>query len=303
LLSNGFHRMQLLPHAGSVVYSLLPRHEPGIFTSVTLRGSIGVSFSGHRGAVRCYESGRVIESDIAPGAAFVAASSDLRWLRVVEPGDALEFDLSAPFFDSVATELGAARAPELPDVNGAEDALIWGVSARFRAALRHGHPLVDVEASSQVRLLAGHVLHRYGGVHPDRHAAEALDRRRLARVTELIDANLAGSLTIETLAAAANFSPFHFARSFRRATGLTPHAYVTARRMERARELLLEGELPTATIAPLVGYSNLAHFRESFARWLGMSPAALRRHDRRAARAEPQMPDHTTMLTMRPMDQ
>ena len=167
-------------------------------------------------------------------------------------------------------------------MNGAEDALIWGVSARFRAALRHGHPLADVEASSHARLLAGHVLRRYGGVKPRPHRNGALDRHGLARVAEFIDASLAEPLGIEALAAAASLSPFHFARSFRRATGLTPHAYVTARRMERARELLLAGALPTAAVAALVGYSNLAHFRESFARWLGMSPAALRRHDRRA---------------------
>jgi AraC-like DNA-binding protein len=56
--------------------------------------------------------------------------------------------------------------------------------------------------------------------------------------------------------------------------------------MERARELLLAGELPTATVAAMVGYANLAHFRESFARWFGMSPAALRHHDRRATLAQ-----------------
>jgi AraC family transcriptional regulator len=290
LLNAGFQLVQHVPGAGSVVYSLLPPHEPDVFTSVTARGTIGVSFSGHRGAARSYASGRVVESDIAPGAAFIAASGDLAWLRVGEPADALEFDLSAAFIDSVAADLGAARAPALPDLDGAEDALIWGVSACFRAALRHGRPLGDVEASSQARLLAGHVLRRYGGVNLRPHRNGALERRGLARVAAFIDTNLGEPLGLEALAEAASLSPFHFARSFRRATGLTPHAYVTARRMERARELLLAGELPTAAVAAMVGYSNLAHFRESFARWLGMSPAALRRHDRRAALVSLQTP-------------
>ena len=282
MLSPGIQLVQHVPVAGSVVYSVLPRHAPELFTSVTPRGTFGVSFSRHQRAARRYPSGRVIESDIAPGAAFIAASGDLCWLRVDEPADAVEFDFCAAFLDLVAADLGAARAPALPDVNGAADAVMWGVSARFRAALRRGRALADVEASSHARLLASHVLRRYGGVNPRPHRNGALDRRGLARVAEFIEANLAEPLGIEALAAAASLSPFHFSRSFHRATGLTPHAYVTARRMERARELLLGSEFPTAAVAGMVGYSNLAHFRESFARWLGMSPAALRTHDRRA---------------------
>jgi AraC family transcriptional regulator len=283
LLSPKFRLAQQLLDAGSVIYTVLPPHAPRQFTSVTPKGTIGISFSGHRGAVRHHDAGPIVESDIAPGAAFLAASSDLAWLRVAEPADALEFHFRPAFFASVAEELGASRRPGLPDVGGVADAAIWGAAAVFRAALRRGRTLTDVEASSHARRLAGHVLRRYGGVRGGDRAAGALDRRRLARVIELIDGRLAGRLTIEALAGAASLSAFHFARSFRRATGLAPHAYVTARRMERARELMLAGSLSSAAAGALVGYSNPAHFRESFVRWLGMSPAALRRHDRRAA--------------------
>jgi AraC family transcriptional regulator len=283
LLSARFCLAHQLLDGGAVFYEVLPPHAPGHFTSETQKGGIGISFSGHRRAARRLDGGPVIESDIAPGAVFLAASSNLSWLRVAEPADALEVHFAPAYLDSVAAELGAPRCAGLPDVGGAADALVWSVSALFRSALRNGRALPDVEASSQARRLAGHVLRRYAGLRGKDRTAGALDRRRLARVTELVDAGLSERLTIETLAAAANLSPFHFARSFRRATGLAPHAYVTARRMERARELLLADGLSTAALGALVGYSNPAHFRESFARWLGMSPAALRRHDRRAA--------------------
>ncbi|MCE6982582.1 AraC family transcriptional regulator, partial [Pseudomonas frederiksbergensis] len=59
----------------------------------------------------------------------------------------------------------------------------------------------------------------------------------VARAKELMDSRLAYPPSLEELATAVNLSPFHFARVFRQATGLPPHAWLKQRRLSRAREL------------------------------------------------------------------
>ena len=72
----------------------------------------------------------------------------------------------------------------------------------------------------------------------------------------------------------AALSPFHFARAFKAATGLTPHEFVTGRRMDRARWLLRSQ--PVEAVAAAVGFGNLSHFRRLFRRHHGGPPSGLR---------------------------
>jgi AraC family transcriptional regulator len=98
----------------------------------------------------------------------------------------------------------------------------------------------------------------------------------MRRVADLIDAHLHEPLTIGALARAAALSPFHFARSFRLTTGLTPHNYLRQARLQRAAALARSSALSTTEIAHRVGYKNVAHFRQAFMRAFGTTPAALR---------------------------
>ena len=81
-------------------------------------------------------------------------------------------------------------------------------------------------------------------VPPDRH---------LLRARDLIDARYAEPLDVDALARAAHASPAHFARSFRRAFGETPHRYLLTRRMERAAALLRSTDHSVARICAEVG--------------------------------------------------
>jgi AraC family transcriptional regulator len=98
-----------------------------------------------------------------------------------------------------------------------------------------------------------------------------LDRARLARVFELIEAELSGDLSVAQMAAAANYEASVFTRAFKLATGSTPFAYLTARRMERAALLLEAGE-PVTQAALAVGYANASKFAAAFQRRMGVTP-------------------------------
>lgn len=84
------HRRRRVP-GGEVEYGVLPPHAPEGFTSTTIGGSIGVTFSGHRRPARQYLGAPVVETDIPAGAAFSTPVRDLAWLRVREPAEYLEY--------------------------------------------------------------------------------------------------------------------------------------------------------------------------------------------------------------------
>jgi AraC-like DNA-binding protein/CheY-like chemotaxis protein len=99
---------------------------------------------------------------------------------------------------------------------------------------------------------------------------------RVAMVREFVTHNLERRLPISRLARIANWSPFHFARTFHEVSGETPHAFVKRLRLEKAQELLADTDLPLAEIARRVGFGSASHFASVFRVHAGMSPSEFR---------------------------
>jgi AraC family transcriptional regulator len=104
----------------------------------------------------------------------------------------------------------------------------------------------------------------------------ALPRGKLRAVLEYIEEHLGASPTLEQMAAVARLSVYHFARQFKAATGLPPHQYVIARRVERAKGLLQGGELSLADIAAHAGFCDQSQFSHHFKRLVGLTPRQFR---------------------------
>ena len=97
----------------------------------------------------------------------------------------------------------------------------------------------------------------------------------VARAKELLGSQLAEPPSLEQLAAAVNLSPFHFARVFRRTTGLPPHAWLKQRRLEQARALLKSGCMPLA-VAMQLGFADQSHLTRQFKQVYGVGPGEYR---------------------------
>jgi AraC-like DNA-binding protein/extradiol dioxygenase family protein len=110
-----------------------------------------------------------------------------------------------------------------------------------------------------------------------RIAQEGLDRRRLSRVLDYIQAHLESDLTVDQLAGIACLSRFHFARAFKASTGQSPHRYVSAKRLERAKALLIRGDRSLIDIALTLSFSCQANFTRAFRRATGRTPGQYRR--------------------------
>ncbi len=79
------------------------------------------------------------------------------------------------------------------------------------------------------------------------------------------------------VAAVVRLSPYHFARQFKAATGLPPHQYVIARRIERAQQFLQRGgDLSLAEVAAHAGFSDQSQFSHHFKRLVGVTPGQFR---------------------------
>jgi len=98
---------------------------------------------------------------------------------------------------------------------------------------------------------------------------------------DVIDRSYARRLTVEALARRARMSRFHFIRAFKAATGRTPHQYLRARRIDRAKHLLETTPMSVTEICEQVGFASLGSFSALFRRLTGESPAAYRTAHRR----------------------
>jgi AraC family transcriptional regulator len=106
---------------------------------------------------------------------------------------------------------------------------------------------------------------------------------RLNRARDFMEASLFSPLTIPEIAAAAWFSPHHFLRLFKATFGQTPHQYLTTRRIEHAKRLLLNSEVSVTDICTELGFESLGSFSLLFRRHAGLSPDAYRQAHRRRA--------------------
>ena len=234
---------------------------------------IGVAFSSHRRAV--YEvAGRTVEADIPAGSVFVTGREPITWFRTVETTEALEI------YPDLA--LVAALAPGLPEIAPAagSDGTVLAIASILQRVHLAGSTLSDLAASTLAHRLVGHLVTHYGDVRPTHPPVGGLDRRTVDRVIEFVDAELSGVLTLDRLAAVAMLSPFHFARAFKVTTGLAPHRFVMARRVQRATALLRGSSAGVAEIAHAVGLSNVSHFRRVFRDHTGALPGQVRENSK-----------------------
>jgi AraC-like DNA-binding protein len=110
----------------------------------------------------------------------------------------------------------------------------------------------------------------------------------LRRARDHADRHYAEPLDLEALAAIAGLSKFHFQRLFKSTYGITPAAYVSERRVERAQDLLRATNLTVTEVCHAVGFSSLGSFSSRFRELVGETPSEFQR--RYAEAGAPRIP-------------
>ncbi len=111
----------------------------------------------------------------------------------------------------------------------------------------------------------------------DEEASDSDSGHRLDAMLDFIDTHLDEPLRLDALAGRAGVSRAHFIRRFRSLTGMTPHRYLTLRRIEKAKELLKCPRYSLADIAMEVGFANQSHFTQVFHSTTEQTPGQFRR--------------------------
>jgi AraC family transcriptional regulator len=177
-------------------------------------------------------------------------------------------------------DLDPTRVEILEEV-GVQDLRLVQAGLELLRELRAPDPGSRLAAEALGTLLAVHLLRQHAstgrnGAPAAQSGPPELPADSLRRATEYVEAHLADHLGLAELAAAAGFSPYHFARLFKAALGVSPHQYVIGRRVARAQVLLQTTDWSTAIIAREVGFATSSHLAQHLRRQLGVSPTQLR---------------------------
>lgn len=140
--------------------------------------------------------------------------------------------------------------------------------------------------------LAVHLIrHYYGsGLELNEPTADTFNdnQKRFVPVLNDMQENLSEKLTIDHLAALALMNRFHFIRSFRQAFGASPYEYLTAMRIDYARNLLKNSDLSASDVATRCGFFSASRFSAAFRQLTGMTPS----HYRLLSKREKQLNDN-----------
>ena len=177
----------------------------------------------------------------------------------------------------VAAESAYGGKLELKEVYDENDPLIWQIGLALLAESEAQEPVGRLYAESLTNTLAFHLFRHYNvGKNQFVSSVGGLTGRKLRLATEFIHANLAEDVTLAEIADTVALSPYHFARAFKRTTGLTPQQYLMQRRIERAKDLLAQDDLPIVEVSAQVGFKNQSHFTTFFRRYTSMTPKVWR---------------------------
>jgi AraC family transcriptional regulator len=279
----GFRNEQVFADAGLTVrHYLLPArhgvlHVPRITNPAYLE--LCLLLDGLGEVHRQTDDGSWEHGPAIPGRLIVNPSDvDLTW----------RWDKLDAVFVYLRSDMLARTAAELGDIDPdrlelfyrflIRDPLVEALIRSFYQKLQSGQGYGELFAGHAAQLLAIHLLQHYGTVDYKITVDKGgLPNHVLKRTIERLRSHLDQDFSLQTLAADAKLSPYHFARQFKTSVGEAPYRYLMRLRVEQAKQLLKTTDKPIADIALAVGYGSQAHFTTAFKQLTGTTPARFRR--------------------------
>ena len=211
----------------------------------------------------------IFDGIMPAGTVYVSAPSKQLSAQFHAPYDFLHFHVSANYFPSQRS------ATQLVAVEGLNDLVLLRdpfAEQLAKALTEQGNTSDEKFARCIGQTLAMHLAR----LELPRTKVNALPKWRLRRVEEYVEAHFDRGIGLSDLAKVAGLSRMHFAAQFRAATGYRPREYLLHQRIEHAKSLLSNTEIPLAEIALTVGFCTQAHFSTVFKRITRETPARWR---------------------------
>lgn len=221
--------------------------------------------------------GRLQRERFLPGNVAIYPAEVDYVLRWEQESEFLLLGIEPTLLARTAAEVLAQQITELIPLLSTPDPLIYSLALALKAELESPQIGGKLYVEAIAQTLAVHLLRNYTADQPPSStlSSPGLPKHKLQQAVDYINDFLARDLSLSDLAALVQMSPFHFARLFKESTGLAPHQFVIRCRVERAKELLIQGKLGIADIATEVGFANQSHLTRHFKQIVGVTPRAV----------------------------
>ena len=226
---------------------------------------------------RRVDSGQLQRIHAGSGEVLIYPASSEHWIRWQQNAEFLLLFLDPALLTQTADELATRSTIELiGSKKETHDPLLQQIGLALKAEIdAETTAFSSLYAESLSRALSAHLLRRYTVWKPTmRDGIGNHTTPALRHVIAYIHDNLDQQLTLAELSFMADMSTYHFARTFKQVTGVAPHQYVLNARLERAKSLLLRGNVSIAEVAHTVGFFDQSHFTNYFKRLVGVTPQA-----------------------------
>ena len=185
----------------------------------------------------------------------------------------LAFHFTPAFFESIAAGVPGVRKARFSCASMPPTSELIGLIAEAEVARDERDSAALEELATR---LAGAALTVSADGVTSARRPSMRDERRITMAVRRIEAQADERLGLNALAREAAMSPYHFLRTFRQVTGMTPHQYVLHTRLQHAAQRLRASADPVSMIALEAGFNDLATFNRRFRRLIGVTPSAFR---------------------------
>jgi len=196
------------------------------------------------------------------------------------PLHTLLFAVPVSAFHAISDQAEVPRIEELrfPRTAGIADETIKRLAFALLPSLQRPDQASQLFVDHVMIALTIHIAQTYGGLQAHSNPLKgglSPWQERLAK--EIIASNLAGQMSLQEIAKACGLSVSHFSKAFRASTGLAPYAYLLKTRVEAAKAMLRDRNVPMDLVAESCGFVDRSHLTRVFTRRVGLSPGFWRK--------------------------
>jgi AraC family transcriptional regulator len=153
------------------------------------------------------------------------------------------------------------------------DPIIYQIGSLLQRELKSDGVNCQLYVDGLTTALSAHLLRQYCTIQQTLQNYEGgLPKYKLQRAINYIQAHLTEDISLEDISTELDMSRYYFCRLFKQSTGFSPYQYVIKCRIERSKELLLQGQNSIADVAFQVGFISQSHFSKHFKRMVGVTP-------------------------------
>lgn len=181
--------------------------------------------------------------------------------------------------ETLSEEIMGKRLSQLKLVQQSSDPVAHNLVQALLPAVHQPGQADAIFVEHVMLALSAHVMRRYGNDDGGPSPA-SMPPWQERRAKEYMASRLAQDVSLEDVAQACGMSRSHFARTFKKSTGMAPFEWMRHERINRAKQMLQDSDVPLICIAVECGFTDQSHFTRVFTKLVGTTPRAWRAHMR-----------------------